>query len=899
MKNKNIVFILILTIVCMGVIVSCKSGSSSGAGGSNSAPPSNGVTTVLVFDDMSDIPVVNGAASSGKIYIHNYSNADVNNIIYTLNNGVTNSNSGLIDSNGFTLVDVGECSIIKANSFCALDVITPGLSQGSANSAMLQINYTDSNGNQRSSAKIVNYRYYDSSAFNDVSFTAGSVTAIGAQGTTRHVVGYIVGGGTPGTVYSNVRLIPNVTGAITISNGFIDGSQVAAGQSMAVEFKAELNNSVTTGVTVTPYASPALSSLQMSTKHKKNPASLALKDNSDIIGTAMFITLSPNVTSPHLSFGAAPVLNSPTESSVTVQVLNDGNSDANGFSVQNSNESAVNVTNNCGSAIKSNASCSITYRINSNMSGTANIVYLLAGTVVGSDTISWIYEDVTPVIKATVAPTAVSLFMQESTIVVFTVNNISNTDLENVAINYNSGALAVLTTQLADCSEDINNPGSYIIPANGSCHVTTKLTALSGMGTAAANMTITGNANGKSYSFDSDKVVYQVSGFPSLIIVPSNAVSLSIAADNSSVASQVYTITNNWNQSVQVGPFNLQSINASAHQPVIDPDTTGLSNPCPTTGALATNSSCQLRVTYGPWGSDIEASESGSLDLVINYGGDTFKGTYLMPINYSLISNSNNEVTINLAVNNITGNGTQISPYQGSAAKIASQALILTYTNPTGKTMTNFNINTNALPLGLVVDPASTCPYGASIGVLGAGANDNSCSLILNFKQDDLAMIYGPLQGNTLINYPSVSQINADGFYKQSIVADQNNNTGFYAEYKQATVIPSIQPNYTTAESVVLNFTVTNADDYASLDLNVSGVNGLLQNTPIGDGGCLINSDSSADCNLVEANSAITYIMPNYLEAGNGVTIPLQMSFASGQYAYLTNGLVTIYYTAD
>lgn len=893
MKNKTIIFSIF--IMYIGIIAGCKSGSSTGSGGS-SPPAPIGLATVLVIDDMTDIPVVNGAATNGKIYIHNYSNADVNNVSITLNN-MANNSSGMVDSNGFTVINPEDCLMIKANSFCALDVTTPELTPGNANSAMINIAYTDSQGNSRSSAKIVNYRYHDTSIYNNVSFTTGSVTALGTQGSTRHVVGYIVGGGSPGTIYSDVRLLPSMSGVVSIANGFINGSEVAAGQSMAVEFEAHLNDSANLGVTVTPYADLVTNSAQV--PNKKSVMSKSLKDLNDIIGTTMFVNLVPNITTPHLTFGNVPVINLGVESQVSIQVVNDGNADANGFSVQSNNESAISISNNCGSVIKSNSSCSIGYQVNSSTSGTANITYSLAGTGVGSDTLSWVNESTTPVIKISVSPANINLFVGESASLSFTVTNLGKADLANVSFNYTPGSLAELSTQTTGCSADISNPGSYIIPANGSCNVTAKITALTQTGNSIATMLVSGNANSQNYSFTSDQVIYQVANLPSLIINPATTVNLSVVADSTSVASQIYTVTNNSTQTVQIDSFSLQQISGSEHQPVVDNSTTGLINPCSQGGTLAINASCQLRLTYGPWGNTIRVNESGAMDLIIDYRSGSYSSSYMLPLTYTLIGNSNNEVTVSYAVNNITGNGSQLSPYQGSGARVANQSLTLTYLNPTGTILTNFNVDTNNLPLGLMVAPSSTCPYGANTGILPAEVENNSCTLVLMFNQDDLAMLYGPLQGNTLISYPPVSWIGAEGFYRQSIIPDQNNATGFYAEYKQATVIPTLQPNYTSAESVVLGFTVTNADDYSSLQLNVSGVNGLLEDAPLGSGGCLINSDFSASCNLLVANSMISYTMPNYLEPGNSVTIPLQLSFATGQYAYLTSSLMTIYYSAD
>ena len=897
--------VLSLCILSAIWLTGCKSGTASSSGGGDNPIPIKDNSTILLFDDMTDVPVVNGISTFGKIYIHNYSDFDVNGINYSLSTNPANTSSAkkadnrpkdssdLIDSNGFTISNPSSCSTIKANSFCALDIMTPELDPGYANNALLVISYTDSKGNARSASKIINYRYYDASAFNAVNFTTGgSVTALSAQGSTRHVVGYIVGGGVGS--YQNVRLIASESSMVAIANGFSDGSEVAGGQAIAVEFVTQLNSSVSTSATVTPYANGVATATS-------SPASLSfgkpirnvLKSVDDIIGSSLIVNLVPNTAAPHLAFGNIPVIDMTKQTSTLIHVINDGNADANGFSIQASEESAVTIENNCNTLIESNTSCSISYQVNSSTPGSAIITYSLAGSVVGSDTINWVNESMIPVVNINVTPSEANIFTQESLIATFTASNIGSADLKNVSFNYQSGTLASIAAQSTDCASDPANAGKYIIPAHGVCHAVAKFTALTTVGSDLANMTIVGSSVINNYSFDSAELIYHVFNYPTLGITPGGVVNLVANAGDTSIATQVYTISNSGSTAVQVGPFTLQSVVASEHQPAIDSSSSGLTNPCLSVVSLLAQQSCELRVKYGPW-SSITSSESGSMALVINYGDGSFSGSYQKSINYSL-TNTSNEVTLTLAVDNLSGSGSQQSPYLGSGATIGNQSLMLTYINPTTAELPNFNVNTNGLPLGLVVGPASTCPTGANMATLAAAG---SCVLILTINQEDLTRVYGPLNGGELITYPAVSWATGERVYKQAAVADQNSATGIYLQYKQATITPVLQPNSGSAELVDLSFTVTNAGNYASpFGINVSGVSGLLQDAPVGSGGCVVNNDFSVDCNLLGSKPQVSYLMPNYLSVGSSLTIPLQLNLASGVYAYLSSNYLVIHYT--
>ena len=551
------------------------SGSSTGTGGSSPVVPV-AVQTKLSFDDMTSVPVVNGSPTAGKFYIRNYSNKDISNVSSRLSTKGVRSQAAkqlasmlkagdLMDSNGFKILNASACTTIKANSFCALDIVTPNLSAGDANSATINISYTDTTGAAQNTSQLINYRYLDASAVKNVNFAPGSVKAIGAPGSSRHVVGYLVGGGKPGTVYNNVNLTPNLPGQIKIANGFVNGTQVAAGQVIPVELAASVSSSSPLGLTVTPVADGMVTSQAMSLHAKSqkvksaNSKSLMSNDGGNL-GDPLTVNVVPGQNVPNLIFANLPVLNlgTGTESSVIVSVTNNGNGAADPL-VINSSDSHVTVSGNgCTIGVAAGANCSFTLNVSAKSSGSSSITYT-SGTDVSGDVLYWINGDVYP--KVTMTPSGDDLTLGVNRIgsngynVVYTVANTGTSDISHVAFTAvdNGGALS-LNPLLSDCTVDPVNGNPYykLVAGGAACHVTSAFdtslitslgaqTYLTAIGNAADN---TGSST--QYKFVSLPVTYHVYNAPSLIISPTTEsnIALNILANGVSATSQLYTVTN-------------------------------------------------------------------------------------------------------------------------------------------------------------------------------------------------------------------------------------------------------------------------------------------------------------------------------------------------------------------
>ena len=213
------------SVLLAGLVAGCSNGGPS-AGGAIPFSPFSTVPALSV-NDMTAVPVVNGSNTAGKIYIHNNSNVTVSGIKVGLQNATKTSklshllstlginlNSSITDINGFRLTNPDSCAAIKAGASCAVDFVTPPLSVGTRNSAVISVAYTNSKQQTQHYKSVVNYAYVASDSLNGVNFYGGSVAAVGDSGSVKYVTSYLVGGGTGGTIYNNVKLQIHNPGAV-------------------------------------------------------------------------------------------------------------------------------------------------------------------------------------------------------------------------------------------------------------------------------------------------------------------------------------------------------------------------------------------------------------------------------------------------------------------------------------------------------------------------------------------------------------------------------------------------------------------------------------------------------------------------------------------------------------
>lgn len=161
----------LLTTILAGAILSSCGGSGNGGssgGGVSPSPSSNGQVTI---DAMTSVPVINGSATQGTLYLHNYGNTAADKFRFSLNEETTMSklrsllsamglklNRAIINDEGFTLINPELCQSIPAGGYCAINFTTPSLTVGNRGNSLVKLEY-HMNGNNETTTQVVNYEY--------------------------------------------------------------------------------------------------------------------------------------------------------------------------------------------------------------------------------------------------------------------------------------------------------------------------------------------------------------------------------------------------------------------------------------------------------------------------------------------------------------------------------------------------------------------------------------------------------------------------------------------------------------------------------------------------------------------------------------------------------------------
>ena len=881
--NKNLIFFFFSII-----LFACGAGNNSGNG------QEIATDTIIRIDDTTSVPVINGAVTQGILYIRNYSDSDIHNITYNLNatksQGIWSKLSAALslkgvalkeNANSFMLLNPEECNTVKAHGYCVLKFNTPSLTVGNKGFAMVSLKYLDHQGQSQSYLQIVNYQYVDISKIGLTFFNA-SLNTVATQGETRYIVSYLIAGGQIGNVYNNVNLVSDNDGQVAVKNGFVNGQQLAAGQLVPVEFIVKFNGSIATSTVVTPTYSD--------TNH-------SVYNNSKTETSDLFINIIPEKAAGNLTFGDASIVNLMQESTVTISIVNNGNQDiTHGIGVSLPEGS---VTNDCaGMVLLANAknSCNITYTVTQYQPGYSPITYTLNGVDVGNGILVWVNDKPYPAIYTFPNVGYISTIRGATRNFAFTVNNVGNAPLDNVSFNYYSGGYADIVQTGTSCQQDPNHKGKYVLGPLSQCFVYMRYKAGTAFGTSSFYMMLAGNYNDKNYIFTSLSVNYIVTGIPLLQFTRPGAaedVDLVVMANGSNYESYIFNVVNTGSAPAVLDGYTLDGTPTS-HIPRID--NASLSNPCPQTGTLSENESCNIRVVYGPEPANLTANESGVVNLIINYTGGypDQDRNITTSVKYLLRGNDSSIAPLIVSVTNFMGSGISTDPFNTTGANALDSLITLRYSNLSiNYSMINFNIDTNNLPRGLVV-AGGDCATGANVSTIPV---NGSCDLILELDKADLATISASNTFNSAISYPPASWSNAAGFYEQAIVEDTNGNTSFYLNYTQALITPIITPNPLSAESAILFFATSNTVGYGTLNVNISGVNSWLESQPITSSDCQITGqDYSATCNLLGADPYIAYFMPSYLQSGDSAFIPLYFTLSNGEYAYIDATLKFIEY---
>lgn len=854
----------------IALLASCGGGSSS----SGNSSTSSSVMQVSI-DAMTAVPVINGSSTRGILYIHNYGTQTATGLNFGLNNATTNSkiksalsnlglhlNGALLNQNGFALLNPERCTAIPVGGSCAINFSTPELAVGDRGNSLVTLSYKI-NGHNATTNQVVNYQYVSLSALSGVNFTAGSLNVSGAQGNTRHVVGYLYGGGSTGSKYQNVNLVSNSL-ATNISNGFINGQEVVSGQVIPVEFAVTLQNDKNSGVNVIPQWGG------ISQANVANKTTLGTPSAGS--GGALSLYLIPAQNTVNYIFGDISVLAAPTVTPVVINVTNNGNADGSGNLTATSDNNALTIDDsNCVStALLANAvnSCTISFSVPGYTSGSATVTFKNStDQTVGTQIVIWTNNMPVPAVYITPNQSSITFGKGVATpdnSTVFTLNNVGKAPL-------NTATYTPTNTGPATWMQDGTTCGSTIAP-QGTCTISGHFVGTND-GTGTLYYQALGSYNSTNYSFVALPLRYEVTAAPSLTITPIG-ISLTLLANGVDVKTQTFNVINQGSDPALFSALSLLESNTQV-KPTISGGT------CSDSTTLAETESCSVIVSYGPAAESNTANESGIAIVNLNYHGGTPDMTYNVQdnFNYNLVGNDTT-VVVGGPTATIPGNGEESNPFRGNPS-LEPMQITLTYTNPSvNYGLTNFNLNTNNLPYGLVVDPSSTCTTGSAVMNLAKG---QSCNLVLKVDRDLLTT--SASGGSIVLNYtsPTATWTTPLGFYSQA-------GSMVYVNYLQPTIAFTLSNNNSYFYSTILTMTAANESTTTTLTVNISSVSNWLESVPINQSSnCSINnSDYSVSCNLkITTMASVTYIMPNYLQAGENASIPLIFGTDTNEYAYL------------
>jgi hypothetical protein len=923
--------IVTITIVISSLLAACSNQGSSGNTSSPTTPPTTPQSSSppLSINEMTAVPVVNGTNTAGKIYIHNNGSHNISGIKISLQNATDNNalkaipkpqgsshNSSIADGNGFQLINPDECTTVKAGMSCAVDFVTPNLTVGQRNSAVIMLNYTDATKSLQHKS-IVNYQYVNSSTLNGVNFYGGSVTAVGNTGSIKYVTSYLLGGGASGTIYNNVNLQIDNIGAVGLTNGFVNGNQVAAGQVIPVEFLVKFNSNKPTIARVTPtYGSTAQTVKASQALRARNPQKHSWQNGQS--GNSLLINLTPSQESSNLIFSNLPLLNLASSTTATVTVVNNGNADvaAGSFTVTDTDGGThVAITNGCTGSIPAyaNGSCNITFTVNdATITGSDVVTYKVSTNAVGSDTLYYKRNNAFPALTIAPAPSAISMMKStgEST-VTFTVTNTGIAPLTGISLSSQTtgNGITGFNNISGTCGISALN-ATFDLGAGSFCTVIGTYTAGSNIGYGYAYLQANVTYAGNSYSYSSLPVSYTITGSPELIFTnPAAGQTPDIITDANGFESTSYTFTvkNNGAESAIFTSYSLVPEGSQASAiPVIDT----VNSTCSQTGTLASSESCNIVVKYGPIAATSSTNESGTLAMTINYHGGIPDTAYVESTQmvYHLVGNDSYVGVEFSGLGTTGGDGTSATPYATDGHDSTTQGITLTYTNYSQNyDMKNFNVNTNNLQRGLQASGGS-CPTGSVTGTLAKG---NSCTLELTVNKADYQTIAGSTTFGGLVNFPqaswwvdTVSGTPQGGFYLSGALKNAAGATGFYLNYTQAQLASSLSNNNNEFVSTDLTMVVTNATGYATFDGMVTGVSSYLESAPLSvSGGCTISGSYGVSCPLWNGTSAtsgvVTYIMPTYFVSTSSTNIPLVFSSNSSGFVYLSPAYMFIKYNKN
>ena len=238
-------------VLIIAFILDGCNGSNNSLNNNNLNPQSLWASSDVTFDQLGTIPVFESKPTRTLVYVHNNSDHEINGINYS---GFDNLNGkyGADNARQQQIIlqnSAQKCSSIKANSSCALEIVTPILSKDTTSkaSAILMLSYLENNQTYHDS-QIVNMSLVHANTPDGVTFASNISTPLTPSNTYSVVYAYASG------VNQNYKIISLAIGSpasITI-NSLLNNQLVTSESVYAVEISIpESSKSYTIPLTIT------------------------------------------------------------------------------------------------------------------------------------------------------------------------------------------------------------------------------------------------------------------------------------------------------------------------------------------------------------------------------------------------------------------------------------------------------------------------------------------------------------------------------------------------------------------------------------------------------------------------------------------------------------------------
>lgn len=460
----------------------------------------------------------------------------------------------------------------------------------------------------------------------------------------------------------------------------------------------------------------------------------------------------------HLLLSHGAKINYP-ESSTEITVYNSGNIQATSIAASVEANSGLEIiaaaANNCEATLVANDTCKVKVKIKGSNNGQAPVkIAYKDGTTDNTAQTNVRYKVAAATAGVTFTESSNNLAnaiiggkTREATI---TVKNTGNRTLEGISYYLAPAGSSGLT--VVKGAENGCNLAGATLAANESCSLSVKYTPTAPQASKVINLVLNSkytDQNGQSHALLSShglnysaakaisgNLVWSlISGKTNLVIVNDGLDSElatwelrnTLAADEN-LAAQAVNVS-------LVTPF---AINGLAVAPVN-------ATTCPlTNSSIAGNSFCQYKVTYGPT-RDEQAQIDVGLKAAYNfYTGIAESSSASFKVASSAAPQPKIEVGVAISGTQVTGDGSQTTPWSFTAYNDKTINLTYTFTNNGSLKAEKFNIDLGNLPQGSALKNTD-CPNGAVASELELGAK---CTATIDIPDPDLFAVPNLVNGN-------------------------------------------------------------------------------------------------------------------------------------------------------